>query len=344
MVHNGVIAGFHEMRRELMLEVAPELFANIEGSTDSEVLFHLALTYGLERDPVAALERTIGLVEATAARHGIENPVQTSIGVTDGERLWALRYSTERRSRSLFVSNDASAIRELHPENPRLQRLRDEDRVVVSEPLSDLPGLWQEIPESTVLVVQPGPDEQHAIQPALRARAARAVVTETEISTAEPAGPRTVEVVVSVPTVVKAVGIFFALLLAYLVRDALLSIALVGGDDPRARSAGERVGAAWLGSREGGAGGVRVHRAGVIGDRDLGGEAGLARDHRLRRRPPRPTSTRRSTAACSRTSTRRRTRSRSSRAWPPRRRRTCPPRRSTCSAPPPASSAASSRW
>ena len=51
-------------------------------------------------------------------------------------------------------------------------------------------------------------------------------MTDTEISTAEPAGPRTVEVVVSVPTVLKAVGIFFALLLAYLVRDALLSIAL----------------------------------------------------------------------------------------------------------------------
>jgi predicted glutamine amidotransferase len=164
-VHNGVIAGFHQMRRELMLEVRPDLFPNIEGSTDSEVLFHLALTYGLEDDPVAALERAIGFVEATAERHGIEHPVQTSIGVTDGERLWALRYSTERRSRSLFVSTDARAVRELHPENPRLQRLRDEDRIVVSEPLADLPGVWQEIPESTVLVVQPGPDEQHEFHP-----------------------------------------------------------------------------------------------------------------------------------------------------------------------------------
>jgi predicted glutamine amidotransferase len=165
MVHNGVIAGFQEMRRELMLEVEPRLFPHIEGSTDSEVLFHLALTYGLERDPVAALERTIGLVEATAERHGIENAVQTSIGVTDGERLWALRYSTERRSRSLFVSTDAQTIRKLHPDNPRLQRLRDEDRIVVSEPLADLPGVWQEIPESTVLVVQPGPDAQQEFHP-----------------------------------------------------------------------------------------------------------------------------------------------------------------------------------
>ena len=33
-----------------------------------------------------------------------------------------------------------TSMRRLHPENPRLQRLRDEDRVVVSEPLADLPG------------------------------------------------------------------------------------------------------------------------------------------------------------------------------------------------------------
>jgi predicted glutamine amidotransferase len=164
-VHNGVVEGFHEMRRELMLEVAPELFPEIQGSTDSEVMFHLALTYGLEHDPVDALERTIGLVEATAVRHGIEHPVQASIGVTDGERLWAIRYSTEGRSRTLFASSDARAIRALHPENPTLQRLKDEDRIVVSEPISDLPGLWEEIDEATVLVVQPGADDHRPFRP-----------------------------------------------------------------------------------------------------------------------------------------------------------------------------------
>ena len=156
-MHNGVIAGFHEMRRELMLAVDPSLFAEIEGSTDSEVLFYLALTFGLADDAVAALERTIGFVEATAERHGIENAVQTSIGVTDGERLWAVRYSTEGRSRTLFVSTDADSIRQLHPDDARLQRVRGEDRLVVSEPFSDLAGLWNEIPESTVLIVQPVP-------------------------------------------------------------------------------------------------------------------------------------------------------------------------------------------
>jgi predicted glutamine amidotransferase len=164
-VHNGAIAGFPEMRRELMLAIDPSLFAAIEGSTDSEVLFNLALTFGLQDDPIPALERAIGFVEKTAESHGIENAVQTSLGLSDGERLWAFRYSTEGKSRSLFVSCDAAAIRRLHPENERLQRLLDEDRVVVSEPLSDLPGVWEGIPESTVLVVQPGDDEQLPFRP-----------------------------------------------------------------------------------------------------------------------------------------------------------------------------------
>jgi glutamine amidotransferase len=164
-VHNGVVAGFHAMRRDLMLAVDPALFAEIQGSTDSEVLFHLALTFGLEDHPVAALERTIGLVEATAERHGIENAVQASIGVSDGDRLWAVRYSTEGHSRTLFVSADADSVRRLHPDNKRLQRVRGEDRLVVSEPFSDLPGLWNEIPESTVLIVQPGADEQRPFTP-----------------------------------------------------------------------------------------------------------------------------------------------------------------------------------
>ena len=164
-VHNGVIQGFELMRRDLMLAVDPSLFSGIQGSTDSEVLFHLALTFGLEDDPIAALEKAIGFVEATAVRYGIEHAVQASLGLGDGERLWAFRYSTDRQSRTLFVSTESSDIKRLHPDNERLQRLRDEDRVVVSEPLADLEGVWQKLPEASVLVVQPGADEQLPFRP-----------------------------------------------------------------------------------------------------------------------------------------------------------------------------------
>jgi len=162
-VHNGLINAFPTVRRELTLAVDPELFTEIQGSTDSELLFYLALTNGLEDDPLTALERTIGFVEQAAARHGIDRAIQASIGVSDGERLWAVRYSSEGNSRTLFASADAHAIKQLHPENPRLQLLRDEDRLVVSEPIADLPGAWHEIPESTALTIQPG--GEHELRP-----------------------------------------------------------------------------------------------------------------------------------------------------------------------------------
>jgi len=33
--------------------------------------------------------------------------------------------------------------------------------LVVSEPLGDLPGAWNEVPESSYGVIQPGQDEMH---------------------------------------------------------------------------------------------------------------------------------------------------------------------------------------
>ena len=164
-VHNGVINGFPAMRRDLLYAVDSSLFEGIAGSTDSEALFYLALTFGLEDDPLGAVEQAVGFVEATGRAHGIENPVQMTLGFTDGERLYAVRYSSERRSRTLFVSQDVATVRALHPDNERLQRMTDEDRIVVSEPVSDLPGAWREVPESTALIIQHGPDEQREFHP-----------------------------------------------------------------------------------------------------------------------------------------------------------------------------------
>lgn len=164
-VHNGAIRGFEQIRRDLLLAVDPALFPWIGGSTDSETLFYLALTFGLDADPVGAVEQAVGLVEDTGRAHGIEDPVQMTLGFSDGLRLWAVRYSSEHQSRTLYVSADRETVQALHPDNPRFQRLTDEDRLVVSEPLSDLPGVWNEVPESTVLVIQPGADEHLSFHP-----------------------------------------------------------------------------------------------------------------------------------------------------------------------------------
>lgn len=41
-----------------------------------------------------------------------------------------------------------STLRQLHPEVAQLCELADETRLVVSEPVSDLPGVWVHVPES----------------------------------------------------------------------------------------------------------------------------------------------------------------------------------------------------
>jgi len=164
-MHNGLIRGFHDVKRELVLAVDPALFPAIEGSTDSETLFFLALTFGLEQDPPAAVARTVGLIEHVGRRHGIEHPVQMTVATTNGDRVWAFRYSSERKSRSLFYSTDIATLRQQHPDNPVLHALSEESRLIVSEPLGDLAGVWNEMPESHWVVVQQGRDELHRFRP-----------------------------------------------------------------------------------------------------------------------------------------------------------------------------------
>ncbi|WP_460775682.1 class II glutamine amidotransferase [Microbacterium sp. GXF7504] len=152
-MHNGAIAQFPRVKRELMLAVDPELYPRIQGSTDSELLFYLALTYGLPEDPVRGMADAIRHVERVGHAAGVAMPVQATIAVSDGVTLWAFRYSSIGRSRTLFHSEDIPTMRRMYPDFERLSRIGDRARMVVSEPLNDLPGAFLEVPENTVMTV-----------------------------------------------------------------------------------------------------------------------------------------------------------------------------------------------
>ena len=158
-MHNGFIDGFATIKRDLVLTVDESLYPEIKGQADTEVLFYLALTFGLEDDPPDAVARAIGFVEACGRRRGIKYPFQGTIATTDGESLWAFRYSSEGKSRSLFFSRDVDTLRQLYPERQIMRQVSDETRLVVSEPIGDLPGAWVEVPEASYGVVTKGPDQ-----------------------------------------------------------------------------------------------------------------------------------------------------------------------------------------
>ncbi len=164
-MHNGSITRFHDVKRELLLAVDPSLYLDMEGSTDSEAFFFLALTFGLEDDPPAAVEQAVGFIEDVGRRNGIENPIQMTVATTDGKTVWGFRYSTEGKSRSLFFSTLIEQLREQHPEIAILGEVSDETRLVVSEPLGDLEGAWNPVPEASYGIVQEGQDELHPFTP-----------------------------------------------------------------------------------------------------------------------------------------------------------------------------------
>jgi glutamine amidotransferase len=152
-VHNGVIRDFKKMKRDLVREVSPELYPCIEGTTDSEVMFYLSLTFGLDEDPIAAVARMAGLVERVAEIHEVENPLGMTLGISDGKRIYAIRYASDGHPRTLFHSKDMRALKEL---NPRVEGLSDDARAVVSEPFGVLSESWVEIRPSSSVVIDGG--------------------------------------------------------------------------------------------------------------------------------------------------------------------------------------------
>jgi predicted glutamine amidotransferase len=166
-MHNGSLAEFPKVKRDLQMAVDPALYPQIEGSTDTETLFFLALTFGLADDPPSAVARAVGLTEQIGRRHEVEYPVHMTVATTDGESVWIFRYSSEKATSSLYYSTDVAQVRQLHPELDVLDRLGADTRFIVSEPLRDLPGAWNGVPEGSWALIRRGEHEIHPFQPAI---------------------------------------------------------------------------------------------------------------------------------------------------------------------------------
>jgi glutamine amidotransferase len=163
-VHNGEIAEADTLRRDLLFAVDPKLFANVAGTTDSEVMFHLALTFGLEDDPPAALARMVGFVEQVAAEHGVADAIRMTVGISDGHRIHAARYATDGDAPTLYHSRHMEDLCRLNP------ALRDQfdatSRAIVSEPIGDLADAWIEIEQNTAVCLCQGAIEMRPFVPA----------------------------------------------------------------------------------------------------------------------------------------------------------------------------------
>jgi hypothetical protein len=58
----------------------------------------------------------------------------------------------------------------MYPQNKLYQGVSDDARLIVSEPLGDVPGVWNEVPEATCGIVGRGHDELRPFRPREPAR------------------------------------------------------------------------------------------------------------------------------------------------------------------------------
>src|SRR5882762_3446216 len=153
-VHNGEVFEIEKFRKELLMNVAPEYFGNIMGTTDSEVMFHLALTFGLEVDPPGAVARMAGFIEKMALKYKVPETLWMTLGISDGKTLFGFRYASDGAAPTLYYSPDSEELFRLNP--AAREHIGPKARAIVSEPVGIHKEAWKEIPQSAMVVVREG--------------------------------------------------------------------------------------------------------------------------------------------------------------------------------------------
>lgn len=123
-MHNGQIGGWDHVRRRLESLLTDDLYTARQGATDSELFFLLLFLHGLEDDPLRALAATAATVRRTMESAGVTEPLRLTAALTDGRRIVAVRYASDRQPPSLYW------------------RRRNGQVVIVSEPLDQDNADW----------------------------------------------------------------------------------------------------------------------------------------------------------------------------------------------------------
>lgn len=128
-MHNGQVGGYDSFRRDADMLVPDGLYPHRRGATDSEALFLVSLAEGLAEDPKGALERAVRRFETISREKGCAPHLRLTAALSDGERLYAVRYASDEHAPTLYHRWSA----------------RRQGRAVVSEPLESDEGDWQAV-------------------------------------------------------------------------------------------------------------------------------------------------------------------------------------------------------
>ncbi len=153
--HNGDISDFSVVRRDLQMDIAPEFYNHLKGTTDSETFFLLALSYGLQENPKAALEKTVHRVHRAMVENGLKDDghLNFSCALSDGQKVHTIKFSHNVKSKSQFYSSKSGWIDDVRGNVKGASYFPEENIVVVSEPLDGYCDVWNEVPDNSFTTI-----------------------------------------------------------------------------------------------------------------------------------------------------------------------------------------------
>ncbi|WP_170550857.1 class II glutamine amidotransferase [Ruegeria atlantica] len=146
-MHNGQAGGHDLIRQELDAMIPAHLYGYRFGATESEAIFLIAQGEGLDADPVAAMSRAVARVEAASRRCGLLPYLRFAACWSDGERIFAARYASDRYAPSLHYRRCKDGI------------------IISSEPLDGDSDGWVEIQPNTAIETEGSEIISHAFEP-----------------------------------------------------------------------------------------------------------------------------------------------------------------------------------
>ncbi|KZW01993.1 N-terminal nucleophile aminohydrolase [Exidia glandulosa HHB12029] len=166
-MHNGGIAEFQKIKRKLQARLPDDIFAVVQGNTDSEWSFALFLSLlpdanARQFSPTVLRETmfaTIAALNELARDAGITEPSLMNFCVTDGESVVATRYISSKHDEaaSLYFSSGTSFQEYAPGGHYKMSKLDKRENIILiaSEPLTFEKADWMEIKTNTMIVITP---------------------------------------------------------------------------------------------------------------------------------------------------------------------------------------------
>ncbi|KAK5081759.1 hypothetical protein LTR05_007896 [Lithohypha guttulata] len=188
-MHNGVITSFPAIRRAMLMKMSDAAHATMVGTTDSEHIFALYITYLTQNGDRSSFEKTYTVHEMAAALHdavatviGLQiellgtkvTPNSLNLCVTDGIKLVAYRFrnhSTQEPPSLYYSTKAGTTLNRKYPDHPDGANIQDDANriprdkhgkhlIVASEPTTYREADWHLIGKNQLLMA----DEQGGVR------------------------------------------------------------------------------------------------------------------------------------------------------------------------------------